>query len=491
MYTIWFLFSIFIIFLIGSVILRFIDSGKLYNSKIERFVISYGLGILAISIMQLYAMFIRLPLNKINILLFLSPFIFVKLYYSFKSGIAKKIRARNNFKIKDFFVERKKLFKKISVAEWLFIIFMILLCFIMSFVCLLMPMYTYDSRATWGLKAKIFFHKQTIFTDDFLDPYRYHYNTPYPILIPLVENFFYNMLGSVDDYLVKIIFVLFYIVLLFFLYITQKKYFFTTRLHSLIFTSVFVSLPLLFVILNGSVPSAYVDFPLTCFFTLTMVYLFNYMQSHNIKHIIIASLFSCCCLFSKNEGLPLFLISIVIFIIDGFIGKYLINKKNIEALLIYISLPILILLPWFMIRSKLPTLNYNNPLPFLTLENFIVGFSRLGVIMKLTLWSMFLNFRSWGIMWVIIIIATVLNYRKDKRAYNSRVELYLLIIPIIYYFSIITPIYMFYTSNVHPIEIEFGSFAEGGASFERLSLHVLPLLILFVSLRINKLFNQQ
>ena len=489
MYTIWFLFSIFIIFLIGSVILRFIDSGKLYNSKIERFVISYGLGILTISIMQLYAMFIRLPLNKINILLMISPFFVIQLYYSLKNDMTKRIKAYSILKTKDFFTKIRMFSKRLNALELLLIIFMIILCLIMLFVCLLMPMYTYDSRATWGFKAKILFHEQTIFTDDFLDPYRYHANTPYPILIPLIENYFFNMLGNVDDYLVKIIFALFYIDLLLLLYITQKKYFFTTRLHSLIFTSIFVSLPFLFVIYNGSVPSAFVDFPLACFFTLAMVYLFNYMQNHNIKHIIIASLFSCCCLFSKNEGIALFLISIVIFIIDAFMGKYIRNKKNIQALLIYVFLPILILLPWFLFKNRLPTVTDTNPLPFFTVENVAIGFSRLGLTMRFTFRDMFKNYRSWGIIWIIVVIAMTLNYRQDKKIYSPRIEMYLLIIPIIYYFLILTPIYMFYIAELcPPLENAIGF---DGADAERLRLHVFPLLLLFISLRVNRLFNQQ
>ncbi|NQU99446.1 MAG: glycosyltransferase family 39 protein [Parcubacteria group bacterium] len=469
--------------------MRIIDSGKLYNSKIERLVISCGLGFLVISVIQLYAISIKLPLNKINILLLVSPFIFVKLYYSFRSGIAKSIRTHNIFKIKDFFAERRRIFKEMRVVEKLLVVFMILLCLIMLLVCLLMPMYTYDSRATWGFKAKILFNEQTIFTDDFLDPYRFHPNISYPILIPLVENFFYNMLGRVDDYSVKVIFALFYISLLFFLYITQRKYFSTSRMHSLIFTSIFASLPFLFVIYNGSVPSAYVDFPLACFFTLAMVYLFNYMKSRNMKHIIIASLFFCCCLFSKNEGIALFLISILVLIMDAFVGKYIRDKKSIRAFLIYLFLPLIILLPWFMIKSKLPTLDNNNPLSYFVLDNLSIGFSRLGLIIKLTLGDMFLNFRSWGIIWIIVVIAMTLNYRQDKKIYSPRIEMYLLIIPIIYYFLILTPIYMFYIAELYPpLENAIGF---DGANAERLRLHAFPLLLLFISLRVNRLFNQQ
>lgn len=487
MHCFWLLFSVFIIFLTGNAILRIVDNGKLYGNLIERAAISYGLGIGAVTVIQLYALFIRIPLNKINILLLISPFLIIRIFYALKDGEFKKISELILNCIKrDFLIKDRLISKRTSVLEALLIIYLVVLCLMMFFVCVSMPMYTWDSRAVWGLKAKMFFHNQTIFTGDFLDPHRFHSNTPYPLLIPLAENFFYNMFGSVDDYSVKIIFALFYICLLFLLYATQKKYFSVSRLHSLIFTSVFASLPFLFVIYSGSVPSAYADFPLACFYTFALIYLFNYMQNLNKKDLFLAVFFASCCIFTKNEGMALYLISCAALLIDTVITKRISERKGLQDLAIYALFPLLILVPWFILRSKLPVLNDNNPLLFLNAENLLAGFSHLKVIMKLTVREMFTNFKSWGIAWAIIVIAVILNPGRSSKTYNARTEIYLLGIPIFYYLFVITPIFMFYVPFKSTFEIEFN-----GTSFERLRLHVLPLLLLFVSLRIKRVFNKE
>lgn len=474
----WFFFSIFIIFFVGNVVLRIIGNQNL--NRMERIVVSFGLGLLALSLIQLYATFIKIPLNRMNIFLLISPFFILQSYYLSKEDIdfSRIIKLVSLPKISNFLLKVRAITIKTNILESLSIIYLILLCFIMLSVCLITPMYTWDSRATWGFKAKALFNNHTIFADDFFDGYRFHPNTPYPLLIPFAENFFYNLVGGVDDYAVKIIFALFYITLVIFIYVTQRKYLLISRQQSLIFTCLFASLPFLFVIYSGSVPSAYADFPLAFFYTLSIVYLLNYMNNRNIKTIILAALFSCCCIFTKNEGIPLFIISIIVLLIDGITNRYLLERKNILALLFYIILPILLLAPWFIIKRGLPTIHDNNPLPYLTISNLTNSLWRLKIIMKLALREMFTNYLSWGIVWIIIAIASLLS-RKDK----SKVKIYLLVIPLIYYFFIITPLYMFYTPTQNPIEIEFR-----GTSFERFCLHTFPLLMLFVFYKINQLF---
>lgn len=487
MYIIWFLFAIFLIFLTGNAVLKVIDAGQLYKGWLERAVISYPLGILSVSIMQLYALYAKTPLNKNSILLLTAPFFIIHIYYFFRSGYFLTLRIPSPYKVKPFFTKPMILSEKLNMSEWALLAYMFSLCIIVLFACILMPQYSWDARGVWAYCAKILFYKQTIFTEDFLDPYRFTFHHNYPLLIPLAQNLFFNILGKADDYLSKVIFALFYIDFLFLLYIAQRRLFSLTRMHSLVFTTISISIPFSITQMNGSVPSGCADFPLACFYTLTVIYLFSYMQKRNIRYIILAALFATCCLFTKNEGIPLFLISIFILLADGILGKYLLNKTNIRAFLIYVLLPILILLPWFLIRSKLPTVNDNNPLSYLNISNLMRSSGYLWPVIKYTLREMFMRYNYWGLTWIMVIIALMLNFKKPTNVYNPRLEIYLLITPIIYYFFVLTPIYVAYIPNVSPLDSEFtGMF--GGKSFERLRLHVLPLLLLFLSLRVERLF---
>lgn len=480
MYYMWFLFSIVFVFLIGNSLLKIIDRNKLYDTRMEKLVISYALGIGAIAIIQFYMMFIRIPVNKTTILLIFSPFLIIQLYY-----LVKQIyKGTLNFPVSKGFYTRERL-TSLNTLEIFLIMYMVLLCLIILFVCLFFPMYTYDSRATWAFKAKILFHRQTIFTDEFFDLYRFHPNVHYPLLLPLSESFFFNMLMKADDYLVKVIFALFYICFIFWLYITQRKYFSTSRLHALVFTSVIVSIPFLFVIYGGSVPSAHADFVLTFFYTLNIILLFRYFYDHKIENLIMASLFALCAIFTKSEGIALFLISIIVFIIDAFWGGYF-RKSTVRHLLLYVLLPLVILLPWFIISSKLPTsLNDANPLPYMTISNMANTLPYIGQVIRLTLKEIFTNLSSWSVIWVLVLVALGIK-PKDIKYDNSspRMETYLLFIPLVHYLFILMPLYILYIPRVLHLQTSFG-----GSTFERFWGQTLPLLFLFTSLKIQRFFH--
>lgn len=482
MYYMWFLFSIISVFLIGNSLLKIIDRNKIYDTTMEKFVISYALGIGAIAIIQFYMMFMRIPVNKTTILLIFSPFLVMQLYYLVKRIYKSPLILLVN---KRFYIGERS--TPLNILKISLIIYLVLLCLIILFICLFFPMYTYDSRATWAFKAKILFYRQTIFTDEFFDLYRFHPNVHYPLLVPLSESFFFNMLMKADDYLVKVIFTLFYICFIFWLYITQRKYFNTSRLHALVFTSVIVSTPFLFVIYGGSVPSAYADFVLTFFYTLNIILLFRYFQDHKIENLIMASLFALCVLFTKGEGALLFLISIIVFIIDAFWGRYF-RKNTVRHLLLYVLLPLVILLPWFIISAQLPTsLNDANPLAYMTISNMVNSLPYIGQVIRLTLKEIFTNLSSWSVIWLLIFIAIGIKPKdiKYNNNYNPRLEAYLLFIPFFHYLFILMPFYIFYIPRVGFLEANFG-----GSTFERYWWQTIPLLLLFTSLKIQRLFQK-
>jgi len=468
MYYLWFIISILLFFITGNAVLKLIDHKYRYHNTIERVVISYFLGVGIVALIQLYAMCCRIPLTKTNILLLLLPFFIVQAYFC----VTKK-----NIVFKSKSISHRIGQIGLHGKEAVLTVYLVLLCLIMLFACLSFPIYSYDARAVWSFKAKIIFYQHSVFNDDFLDQYRFHPNTAYPLLMPLCQSFIYNILGSVDEYLVKILFALFYISLVLFIYHTQRDFFSLGRLHSLIFTAVSVSVPFLFVIFSGSVPSAYIDFPFACFYTFTVVYLLKYLREHNLVHIIIAALSAAFCIFIKNEGGVLFLISLAIFI-----GE----KKVAKGFIIYLLLPIALTLPWFWLRAKFPVIYDSNPLHFLTFTNVMQGFPRFGLVMKLTLREMFLNLRSWGLLWVIIFFSVALSFKKDCYSHINRREYYLCVIPFFYYFIVVTFIYMFFAPLKVPTEIEFS-----GTSFERLRSHTLFLLMLFISLQISAFFRKK
>lgn len=61
-----------------------------------------------------------------------------------------------------------------------------------------LPLSGYDARAIYGLKAKILADGSSIWGPDFRDPYRLHFASNYPLLIPILESFFFKFRALID-----------------------------------------------------------------------------------------------------------------------------------------------------------------------------------------------------------------------------------------------------------------------------------------------------
>lgn len=487
--------AITIIYCCGSVLLRLFDNYEIYTSRLERIAISFTLGLFAIVLIQLYMLFAKIPLKKGTILLFVLPIIGVKAYYYLRALFVFK-------KIKGMALKEPiwRMLPRLSLPEYFIIFYISILSLIVLFVCVAMPPYTWDARGVWLFYPKIFFYQKTIFTADFLDPYRYLRHHSYPLLIALGINFIYEMLGKVNDYTVKILFGLLYVCFIFILYEIQKKYLWLSRTHSLIFTAVFASLPAYFRIINGSVPSAYADFPLSFFYLLTIIHVIRYIIEPKTKILFIASIFASMCIFTKNEGIVLWFLSFIILLGEGLYAQLLRNKVFLKDLALYVFFPLFLLLPWFLIRSALPKIDDNIPLYSFTVRNIISRAVNIPIVIKYTFLSMVLDYYTWGVIWAIILLSIILYFTSRNYFFdNPRIFNYLLLIPIAHYLFVLIPIHAFYlpyaTANFSlPIESEFkytASTFDGGGSFVRLCMHTMPLLFLFVSLQINNVFKRK
>jgi len=121
----------------------------------------------------------------------------------------------------------------------------------------LYPMWAWDAVATWGCKAKIFYSTRGLELSC-IDAHNY-----YPNLVPLLLSYLYFALGQVNDYLVTVIFPLWWALLLTLLYSLARRLGLNRR-RALGLTA--------FLALNGTVfivhlYIAYADLPLA-FYTL-------------------------------------------------------------------------------------------------------------------------------------------------------------------------------------------------------------------------------
>lgn len=479
-YTVRYIFAILFVFLTGSTCLRYIDRHAAIGSRLERAALAWALGLVAICFFQLYLIALRIPLGRPSLLMLIIPVVLLNLYVPLRRRIAQRSDRPLMPDIRAWFVARRRCCIDASVVRIIAVSFIVLLCVLMIAACVFLPLYTWDSRAIWSFKAKVIFSQGTVLNSDFLDISRFHPHQSYPLLVPLAQNFFYLMLGTADEYLVKILFALMYVSMLALMYSFFNTSCGISKTVSAALTAACASVPCFFVIYNGSVPSAYADFPLAFFYGLTFIYLVRFMRSGRLTALGIATCCAAATLFTKNEGIVLFILASLVLAAETVAAGSWKERKGLIAVSVFIGTAILIVVPWFLLRSALPRGDENNPLSILNAAVLARGMSRLPLVLGLTFREMFRNIVSWGVFWYVSVAALLVCIGQRVRGQEGRLRLYTLLVPLVYWFAVITPLYTFFTNPATPIELEFE-----GTSFERLRLHALPVLMLFIGMTIG------
>jgi hypothetical protein len=294
------------------------------------------------------------------------------------------------------------------------------LCVLLGFIVLLVfadalsqPLLGFDSRAIWGMKAKIIFHQQSIYTEDFFDSERLHAKNRYPLLIPLLEDFIYHFSGSQNDRVIKVIFPFFYLSLLALFYQTLKLT--LNQVASLWGTILFALLPAFLLYNNGGAASGYADLPLTYFSTATAVQLYRWLLTKSQGNLVIAGLCGVLAAFTKNEGIPLITIIFMVFLgamlwmgTQSLLGRL----RNWLITLLGASL---LLMPWLHFRSQLPVTDEDFE-RLVTIPNLISGLNRLPQIFGRLVQEYYFRPHVWNVMGLCLLFPLWELFRRRKMA---------------------------------------------------------------------------
>lgn len=407
------LFAILTIFMIGYVLLRIICRSKQKRSLLEVVGLSFGLGMGGLSMGMFLLSYVGVALTFLNILLFCIPFFVIFALAMFNVKIAGKIST-----IKE----------GIKNLNWIELVLLLLI--LLTILCVfhnatVTPLIVSDEIQSWGYKAKILYQDASIYSEHFFDVDVALLNPNYPLLIPLIESWIYTVLGCIDERAVKIIFPIFFTMLLLIIYAAQRKFF--SRTHALLFTALLASLPN-FVLIGhymfaGTAISGYADVPLSFFYSISTIYLYLWINDHNRGYISIAAIFAAFAMFTKNEGIALFAINaVVLSLYTIFNFRQEIKKKN-RHLLIYLIVPIVICMPWFMYKTEMPHIS-SYGLESFAIPILIQNLHRIPIILT-TFVTEFTNLKLWNIVWLLLVVSTLLTLKETFKK------------PIVYLFSIL------------------------------------------------------
>lgn len=408
------LLAILTIFMIGYVLLRIIYRSEQNRSLLEEVGLASGLGMGGLSIGMFILSYVGVALTFLNILLFCIPFFIAFALAMLNIRLFDKIDA-----IKD----------EIKNLNWIELVLLLLI--LLTLLCvfhntMVLPLIHGDEIESWGYKAKILYLDASIYSNDFFDTDRAIQNRHYPLLIPLVESWVYTALGCVNERLVKIIFPLFFTMLLLIIYTAQRKFF--SRTHALLFTALLASLPN-FVLIGhcsfaGTAISGYADVPLSFFYSVSTIYLYLWIKEHNRDYITIAAIFAAFAMFTKDEGIALFLINAMVlslYTISNFKDE---SKIKIRHVLTYIFVPIVICMPWFMYKMEIPKTGGYGPESF-AISIIIQNIHRIPIIL-ITFMTEFINLIQWNVLWVLLGVSTLFAVKETFK--KPTVYLFLIII---------------------------------------------------------------
>ena len=326
---------------------------------------------------------------------------------------------------------------------------------------ILMPLYEWDSFAIWGLKAKVLFY-EGLGSDYFQNPNLAYSHLDYPLLVPfLMSAGAFSSPGYMGEMTSKIIFPFLYLAFVILIYNAARWR--LDRKHALLLTAVFASTPAL-VRWSGAGTA---DMALSFFYAGSIFYLIKFFDDGKFYNLAISIIFALCCALTKNEGLPLVIINFIVLLI--FSSKPLFSIKNLKAPVLYISVFIILYLPWFFFSSNIPKI-HENYLGQLTIAKIAGNIDRLSLIIPEMILQ-FSSIKSWGLVWILALLAGITGpvFFRSKAAFilwcllAGQLLLYILI-------------YVIYPYNdLSKLLSE---------TIERLYLHILPTGLLIIALQI-------
>jgi hypothetical protein len=365
-----------------------------------------------------------------------------------------------------------KALKSIKLNEAFFIlviIFGIGSVFLMSVV---FPMYYWDARAIWGMKANMLFGDGTIFSSNFLDADRIQPHFRYPLLYPLAMAFTYFTFGMIDDWAVMLLVGLFFPFLVSFLY-EIIRIATGDQGKALMGSAVLAVLPV-FYTMDGPAYSGYADTPLALFFLVSFGTLFLWRIT-NIRELFMAGcVLSCFLPLVKNEGIILLLLNLIWVGWPGDFSKW---KKVLKDIGIFLVLAIIVILPWILLRSNIPNVQ---TVKYLERFNFTVITQNLGRIPAIAGFYLkgFLGIQPamtghkflWGGLWVIFVLAVIQAFARRKWL---EIRLFCLVI---LYCVLMGGMFIIYPYEPTAMV----------ANFFRINLSITPLVILLVMMQCER-----
>lgn len=378
------------IFLMGYLSLKIMFQSFKFDFK--AFWLMYGLGCGFVSL-EMFIM--SLAGLRFSLILILVPWAcaFLFILYKNRIGLKKLIYAHKICDIRNY---------KVTHSGFLKVSFFVAL-FLLPFMKVMegIPLIGWDAWSNWGLKAKMFYMERGIPWFLYLDPNYSILHKEYPLLVSLIQAFFYNFLGRFDDSTVTIIFFFFYISLTVYFYNVvlalsglRRAYLFTFFLATVPFVSEF----------GTGYYSGYADLIFTYFNFLSVTLIYFWINNGDKDLLILSSIFTGLALWTKVDGYLLYVANIASLIFLTYSGAKS-KKVWLGTLFTYAAIPLVMVSAWYF------TAGYSGFvfIPF-RLSGLMDPYRYIALIKEY--WRQVFTFSNWNIFWPFFIAIVLVDFKR-------------------------------------------------------------------------------
>jgi hypothetical protein len=310
--------------------------------------------------------------------------------------------------------------KRLKIIEWIFILLIIFGAGSSFLLSVDFPLHFWDSRAIWGLKAKMLYQDGTVYSPNFMDEDRMQPHFRYPLLYPIAQAFIYYVLGGIDDWAVMVLIGLFFPLIVSFLVdliraVTGK------RENALMGGAILSLLPVYYMpvydMMDGA-HSGYADTPLALFYLVSFGMLFLWKKNNDNRLFLLGAVLSSLLPLVKNEGTVLWLLNLIL---AGWPVRFNFDMrewlKAVKNIAVFIVIAAVLIAPWLIIRSHIPDIADEQYPQRLTMPAIVGNLYKAPIIVGyyLKAFGGVRPFMMWGELWIIAACATVYGLISRKR----------------------------------------------------------------------------
>lgn len=440
--------------LLGDALLQLISGRKQYLPRKVEVALSFGLGMGLISQYMLALGALKIQYTTATLILpalLMSGILFLTKKMTRQSHYQDDLETSGHSLI-EFLSDAGFIRSAVLIAAFCLIAFILLYSF---YRALSLPVYSWDAIATMVFKGKIIYYEKT------LEYLRNFPHPTYPLQVSLFISWISIISGVWSDVSFKVIFPMTLFSFVIFMYYFLRKY--SSQLRSLLGVLMLLSSNLL--IMHSTI--AYRDLVQMYYVCTALMLIILWVSENNDFFLVLSSLFSGFSTFIKLEGTAYLILLTFIFAFALVQKKGLTKKDVINKSLKYIipSYGIMLFYSFYKILISVPQgekvqVNF-------TLNNLM----RIPSIL-FSFWNDLFFSGNWNILWMILVISILCNWRKILRYEPVR----LLSTALLAFFG------LYFLNALLTTNYIWISGAKHGSTLPRLILHFFPVCPMLITL---------